>query len=44
LVIGLRRFRFSHFCPKFKKWCCSDRSHASSVPSAMEVSGAGGAL
>jgi hypothetical protein len=53
LVIGLRRCRFSYFCPEFKKWCRGDRSHASSVPvtrrrpvvvSAMEVSGTSGAL
>jgi hypothetical protein len=32
LVIGLHHSRFSYFCTVFKKWCCGDRSHASSVP------------
>jgi hypothetical protein len=50
LVISLRCSHFSYFCPKFKKWCRGDRSHASLVPvahqwpvvaSAMEVLGAG---
>jgi hypothetical protein len=53
LIVNLRCSRFSCFCPEFKKWCHGDRSHASLalvarrwpvVASAMEVSGAGGAL